>query len=226
MSPMRSRQPSRLARTMICSYSFGVGEPALGRDRQGELGAGRRRLAPDPPAGLVAFCSRTAATISGTVTELRHPVRVERDQHRELELAEDRGVAHAVQPLELVLDVELEVVGEVLRVVARVVRPDRHHEQDVLLRLLDRDAVLPHLLGQLRLGQLDLVLHVDGGEVLVPLDVEEHREVHRAVAAVGRRVVEQVLDARAAAARSAPRPPPPRPGGGAGVDRGHLTPAA
>ena len=74
-----------------------------------------------------------------------------------------------------------------------------------------------HLLGQLRLGQLDRVLHVDRREVLVPREVEVDLQVHRPVAGVGRLVVEQavepgelLLDRRGH--RLARRLPPWRPG--------------
>ena len=98
-------------------------EPAERRDRQRELGARRRGLAAERAGriGGVLLLHRVADVADGD-PELRHPVGVELDGHGEVEPAEDGGVADAVDALDLVLDVELRVVGEISRVVAGVGR--------------------------------------------------------------------------------------------------------
>ena len=98
--------------------------------------------------------------------------------------------------LDLVLDVQLHVIGEVRRVVAGIVRGERDDAEDVGVRLEDRDAVLAHRVRQLRLGQLHRVLHVDRRQILAPGHVEVDLQAHRPVARVGRRVVEQALQPR------------------------------
>jgi len=61
--------------------------------------------------------------------------------------------------------------------------------------LLDREALAADLLGQLRLGQRDPVLHVDGVDVRVGADGEADVERVAPVAAAGRLHVQHVVDA-------------------------------
>ena len=68
-----------------------------------------------------------------------------------------------------------------------------------------------HLLRQLRLGQADAVLHVDGVDVGVGADREGDGERVAAVVAAGRLHVEHVVDADRPAPRSAARRSPRRP---------------
>src|SRR6266516_6443535 len=128
--------------------------------------------------------------------ELRHAVGVEAQEHRELELAYRLRVAHAGNALELVLDVDLRVVAQVLGVEARVIRGERANHEDARLALLHRDPVAHDLLGQLRLGERDLVLYVHRREVRVARDVEVDRQVHDAVARIRRLEVEQAVEPR------------------------------
>ena len=172
-------------------------EPALRRHGDGELGAGRRRLAAEA-AGRVggALLAHRARDIADGEAELCQTIRIDRNRHRELELSEDAGTADARDPLDLVLDVELGVVGQIRRIELAILRIERGREEQIALCLRDHDAVAADLFGQLRLGQLDGVLHVDGGQVLLPRDVEVHCQVHHAVGRVGRLVVEQPVEAR------------------------------
>src|SRR5207237_431925 len=107
-------------------------------------------------------------------------------------------VAHAGNSLDLVLDVYLRVVAQVLGVETRVVGGERAHHEDGRLALLHRDPVTHDLLGQLRLGERDLVLHVHRREVRVARDVEVDRQVHDAGARVRRLEVQQPVEPLAA----------------------------
>ena len=71
-------------------------EPALRRHRQRELGARRRRLAADATGRRrgVLLAHRGGDVVDGQA-ELRHPLGIELQQHRELAAAEHRRVADA-----------------------------------------------------------------------------------------------------------------------------------
>src|SRR2546422_357532 len=70
------------------------------------------------------------------------------------------------------------------------------HQEDGRLALRRRDPVAHALLGQLRLGERDLVLHVHRREVRVARDVEIDRQVHDAGARVRRLEIEQPVEPR------------------------------
>ena len=101
-------------------------------DGKGELRPGGGRLAAEGARGVrgVLLLDRVPH-VAHREAELRHPVRIEPDGHGEVEPAERRRVAHAVQPLELVHHVQLGVVSEIRGVEPRVIGVERGHEQDV-----------------------------------------------------------------------------------------------
>ena len=123
------------------------------------------------------------------------PVGVDPDPHAVVERTEQVGVADAGHALDVVEDVDGGVVAQEQRVVAAVRRVDRQHLQDRRRLLLDGDALAADLLGQLRHGQGDAVLHVDRVDVGVGADLEADGQRVAAVVARGRLHVERLVDA-------------------------------
>src|SRR4029077_17509950 len=162
-----------------------------------ELRAGRRGLAPDAAGRIrgVLLLDRRGYVRHGEA-ELRHPVRIEAQDHGEVELAKCARIADAGEPLELVVDIDLRVVVQILGIVPRVVGGQGQHDQEGRLTFLDRDAVAYHLLGQLRLRAGDLVLYVYRRQIRVARDIEVDRQVHDPVARIRRLEVQQPLHAR------------------------------
>ena len=96
MSRTRTSEPSGSARTMMsANCSAVVSRPSVvtGRVSWVPGGAGSRPMRPGRIGGVLLL-HRVAHVAHGDA-ELRHAVGVEPQQHRELESAEDRGVAHA-----------------------------------------------------------------------------------------------------------------------------------
>ena len=195
MSRTRTIDPSDLARTTMSANCSGVlSRPSVVTGSVSSVpgGAGSR---PRRPAGLVAFCSRTASATSPVVMAscaIRSGsswISIENSS-----ATEGDGVADAGDALDLVLDVQLHVVREIGGVVPGIVGREGHHAEDVGVGLEDRDPVLPNRVGQLRLRELDRVLHVHRREILAPGHVEVDLQAHGPVARVGRRVVEQALE--------------------------------
>ena len=127
--------------------------------------------------------------------EARHAVGVEPHRHAVVGRREQRDVADAGDALELVDDVDGRVVGEKELVVAAVRRRQRDDLQQRRRLLLDADALRLDLGGQLRLGEADAVLHLDGVEIGIGADREGDGERVAAVVAAGRLHVEHLVDA-------------------------------
>ena len=70
-----------------------------------------------------------------------------------------------------------------------------HGHDEVVGRLLNGDARLPHFAWQTSERLVDAVLHVDGGDVLIARDVERHGDLADAAVRAGRGHVEHALDA-------------------------------
>ena len=123
--------------------------------------------APIVPAGATTFCSLMMSLTSSVVTPRRAIFfRVEPDAHAVVARAEYHDLADSAHARERVVHMQRGEVGQEQIVVARIVGADRDDQQDLRLPLGDRDALLQHLRGQLALRDGDLVLHVDGGDVL------------------------------------------------------------
>ena len=128
---------------------------------------------------------------------------IEPDAHAVVARAEYHHLADSVHSRQRVVHVQRGEVGQEQVVVARIVRTDRHRQQDLRLTLGHRDPLLQHLLRQLALGDGDLVLHVHRGDVLVGADLEGHgQRVAAVVGALGvhvnhvRHAVDLLLDRR------------------------------
>ena len=203
-------------------------EAAFDGDREFErLSLGNRLSADLAGGGLKVLLLDGLDHVGGRDQERRHLVRVEPDPHRIL-AAEYGDIADARDSLQDVGDEDLAVIVEEGRVVDRLLRArvelrDEVDDADHVGRgLLDRDAELLHLGGELRLRGLHLVLDVDGADVLRVADVEGGHDVREAVArAVGAEVdqalgaVDLLLDRRGDRLRDADRL-------GAGVGGGDL----
>ena len=93
----------------------GLGERALGDDREGQLDApGGRLLAdlPGPEEGVLA--GHGVLDVAGGDAERGHAVRVHPDPHRLVGHPHDRRLAGAGHALQRVEDVDVGVVGDVL----------------------------------------------------------------------------------------------------------------
>jgi hypothetical protein len=188
----------------------GSAEASERGDRESELRAHWCGLASDGASRVraVLFVDRRG-DIRHRDAELRHLVGVELDVHGERQIAERHRIADAGNALDLILEIDLRVVVEKFAAVSRIRGGEHAHEQDVGLRLLHDDAIAPHLAsGSCGVGELPrLILHVDGGEVLITRHVERHAACSWSRhPSVGRRVIEDPLQCRRAAARSARRP--------------------
>ena len=183
-------------------------QPPERRDRQRQLRARRRRLGAESAGGIRGvLLAHRGRDVAHRDPELRHLLGIELEQHREVARRKRRRVADAGDALQLVDDEQLHVVREIRRVVPRVARLERDDGENVGVRLEDRDAVRPHRVGQLRLGELHGVLHVDRGEILVARDVERDRDGRSTRRSSSTTSSRAFLEDRRAAPRSARRPP-------------------
>ena len=200
----------------------GLFQTALQRDREFEVLTGRDRTGADlAGGGLHVFLLDRLDHLRRGDLHVRQPVGVDPDPHRIL-TSEHVRVTNAVDPLEDVGDVNLPVIVEEIRVVPAVGRDQVHDADHVRRRLLDRDAVLLHLRGELGSGRLHPVLDVDGRHVLRVADVERGDDVRHAVTrAVGvevnhpLRAIDLLFDRRGDSPGDAQ-------GVGPGVGRRHL----
>ena len=124
-----------------------------------------------------------------------HEVRVQPDPHGVLAGAEHRYVAHAIEALEFVQDIDDRVVREEQAVEPTIRRPQRDEFEDRGRLLLGRHALDLHFRGQGRERGRDPVLHQDLVLVGVRADRESDGEIVGAVAGARRLHVEHVLDA-------------------------------
>ncbi len=121
-------------------------------------------------------------------------VRVQPDAHGVLG-AEQLGFTDAVDARQVVEDVGGDIVAEVGIGRLRIVAVKADDQQEVARRLVDAHALLLDFLRQQGQGGLQLVLHLDLGDIDVGAGVEGqgHR---RGAVRIGRRVdIEQVVDA-------------------------------
>ncbi len=121
--------------------------------------------------------------------------RIQPDAHGILALAEDDDVADAGNALQSVLDVNIQVVGDVLVRKAVVGRVESGGKNEVGIRLGDGNAGVLDFLRQAALRRRHAVLHVDGGNVQVVPGAESYVDGAGAVVRTGRGDVVHSLDA-------------------------------
>ena len=173
-----------------------LGQPPRGADADlVALTLARRRLADAAGRHLDVLLAQRVDHVAGGDRPGRQPVGIEPDAHRILALAEDEHLADAGEPLERVLDVDVDVVAHEQRVVLPGLAVDPGAEHEVRRRLLDGDA------GGADLGRhpaerlVHAVLHVDRRQVHVARDVEGHGDLRHAGVGARRGHVEHALDA-------------------------------
>ena len=111
--------------------------------------------------------------------------RIEPDPHR-IFGAEQRVIANAGNPAQRVLNIGSNIVVDVLSVHAAVGRDEADDHHEVPGGLGDADALRGHLRRQHRLGQGQLVLHLNLGNVDVRALLERQVDLHRAAGLRGR----------------------------------------
>ncbi len=175
---------------------LGSRQPALGRDRQLELLARRRRRGPD-----AAECRLDVLALHGRDDVRRRqleggqPVGVEPHSQRVIQRPEQGCLPDAADPRQRVDDVDRRVVVEKQRIV-RVLRRIEGDDLQQRGRLLADQEPLPlHLLRQQRGGELGPVLDIDRVDVGVGAEREGDVQGVAAVGAAGGLVVERVVDA-------------------------------
>ena len=155
----------------------------------------RRRVAERAGGDLHVLLAQRADHVAGGDVAAGQLGRIEPQPHRELALAEHDHVADARHALDRVADVEVDVVADELARVAVVAREEPETADEAGRHLRDRDAVLPHLGRHAAERLVDAVLHVDGGEILIAIDVERHRDGGEAAVGARRGDVAHALDA-------------------------------
>ena len=156
---------------------------------------GHRRLADLAGGHLDVLLRDRVDHVGGGQVAERHLLRVEPDPHAVVALAEVGDVAHAVQPRQLVAELDRRVVAQVEVVAAVVGREQVDDHQDAGRLLLHRHAAALDQVGQDRLGQRLAVLHQHLGHVQVDAELEGDGQRVGAVVGALRRHVHHVLDA-------------------------------
>ena len=173
-----------------------VGEPPRGVDLQFERRPGRgRRLADLAGGDLNVLLGDGVLDVDRGHAEIGELVRVEPDAHRIAALAEDLDVADARQPLQLIDDLQIGVVGQRHRIDRTVRRGQIDDENEVRVLLLDRHAALIDDRRQRRRRLRHAVLHVDRGDVERIADLEGDGDRRGAVVRARRGHVGHALDA-------------------------------
>ena len=121
--------------------------------------------------------------------------RVKPDAHGILALAEDDDVADAWNALQGILDVDVQIVGDVLVRKAVIGRVESGGKNEVRIRLGDGHAGVLDFLRQAALRGRYAVLHVDRGDVQVVSGAEGYVDVAGAVVRTGGGDVVHPLDA-------------------------------
>jgi hypothetical protein len=167
-------------------------------------------LADDGGVELVARCCRQAAELAGGnlhVLRLNGAAHVHRGQLEAVELgrvepdthcvlrAEHLEVADTLGPRDRVLHVGDDVVGQVLTGQAAVFRHHADDHEEVAHRLGHADALLLHFLRQQGGGQLQLVLHLNLGDIRVNPLFEGNDDLHAAVGVARRTDIAQAVEA-------------------------------
>ncbi len=174
----------------------GFDKRGLGHDRVRQLHLLVTRLLPylaGPPQGVLL--GDRILDVGRRYPEGGHPVRVHPDAHRLVRHAENLCLACAVHALDRIQNVDVGIVGHVLRAVPAVLVVDCNDHQRAGRFFLHRNAVLRHRCGELRHGEIHPVLHLHLGDVGVGIQGEEDRQGHLAGARTRRCHVEHVVHA-------------------------------
>src|SRR5579883_2431433 len=119
--------------------------------------------------------------IGGRQSAGRQPGRIEPDAHGIFALAKNDDIAHALDALERVFDIDIEIVRDVLVRQASVGRIEPYSKDEVRIRLRDCDTGVLDFLRQTALCRVYAVLHVNGSDVEVIPGVESDVDVAGAV---------------------------------------------
>ena len=133
-------------------------EHLLGRRRRIAEGAGRH---------LQVLLAQRVDDVAGADVPRRQLGRIEPQAHRELALAEDDDVADAGHALDGVLDVQVDVVAEELRVVAVVLREEAEAAEKPGRVLRHRDAGRAHVGRHAAERLVDAILDVDRRQIRI-----------------------------------------------------------
>ena len=190
--PDADERPIRLRADDDVGELVGLDQPALHAQRVlVALAPCRRRLANLSRRHLDVLLANRACHVARGDAERGHAVGPQPDAHAEVR-AEDLDVAHALDALQFVDDVDVAVVADEERVVRAVRGEDREVQQGVGRLLAHGDAGVDHLRRQLRVGLRHPVLHLDCGQVGITLEFERHRNRRAAVVAAHRADVQHV----------------------------------
>ncbi len=173
---------------------FGSDEPALCVDRQLEgraCGGGGRTDA--PCRHLDVLLADGVDDIGRREAALLEQLRVEPDPHAVVANPEDRHCADTADAGQLIFDAQA-VVAQEQGILCPCWRRQGDKLQDLCGLLLSGDALPPHLIRQLGLGDRDTVLDEDGRHVHVGSQFERHRERVGPVAGARRGHIQHPLD--------------------------------
>ena len=155
---------------------------------------GDRRRAHGADRGLDVLLRDGVDHLLGVEALRREAVGVHPHAHRELRTVDGR-LAHARHAQERRLDVRIDVVGDLQARHRALRRAEAEEAEHVRGLRADLAAELLHLLGQLRLGLRDAVLHLHHVHVAVALDLEGDLELVGAVVRTAPRHVEHIINA-------------------------------
>ena len=180
---VRGTAPGEVSRPWVWMLSWSCCSLEIGR-------------APIRPTGACTFCA-WIASITSLVVRLRPGELVGPDPgpHRVILRPPQGRVADAGRALDAVEQIDRDVVRDEERVLDALGRVDRQHAEQRGGLLLDRDALLANVLGQLGQGDLDPVVDVDGVDVRIGAEFERPGERVAAVVAADALHVDHLVDA-------------------------------
>ncbi|MNQ63970.1 hypothetical protein D3C85_783720 [compost metagenome] len=176
------------------SELFGRRQLTLDQDGGGDfLGGTGRQVADAAGRDLGVLRDNRGVDVGRGQVETDQFPRVEPNTHRPLG-AVQRGLADAVQALDLVHHVTRQVITERHVVELAVAGGESDQQQEAGRDLLDRQTLLDHRLRQARLHRLEAVLHIDLGHFRVGAGLEGGGDGGAAEAALGFEI-QQVIGA-------------------------------
>ncbi len=159
------------------------------------LGPRRRRLADLPRGDLNVLLGDGGNHIDAAQAARRQLVRIKPGPQAVIALSQVGDARHALQPAQLVLDVDRRIIAQEDVVLAAVGRHEIHDHQRVGRHLLDGDAFILHHAGNDRQRQRDAILHQHLGHVGIHAELEGDGQVVGAVVGALRRHVHHAFDA-------------------------------